>query len=40
VQLRDDRGAFADGCAHALDRSAAHVADGEDPLDPRLEREL
>src|SRR5262245_56832541 len=38
VQLRDDLCPFADRAADALDRSRAHVADGEQAGDVRLER--
>ena len=40
VDLRDHRGALADRAADALDRARAHVADGEDPGQARLERRL
>ncbi len=39
MQLRDDRGSLPDGRSHSLHRAAAHVADGEDPLDPGLQRQ-
>ena len=39
VQLRDDRGPLHDGRAHSLHRAATHVANGEDPLDSRLQRQ-
>ena len=38
MDLRDDRGAFADRAADALDRARAHVADGEHAGHARLER--
>ena len=38
VQRGDHLGAFADGGGDALDRSGAHVADGEDAVAARLQR--
>ena len=40
VDRRDHRRALADRAADALDRARAHVADGEDPGQARLERRL
>jgi hypothetical protein len=37
VELRDDRGTFADGSADALDRAAPDVAHREDARDVRLQ---
>lgn len=39
VQLRDNRGSLPDRRTHSLYRAATHVADGEDPFDPRLQRQ-
>jgi len=39
VQLRHDRGSLPDGCPHSLHRAATHVANGEDPVDPGLQRQ-
>src|SRR5207344_1380293 len=38
VDLRDDGGAFADGCRHPLGRARAHIADGEHAWPACLER--
>ena len=38
MQLRHDRRPFADGGSDALHRAATDVADGEDALDPGLQR--
>ena len=38
VQLRYDCGPLPDGRPHSLHRAATHVANGEDPLDPGLQR--
>lgn len=38
MQLRDDRGALANGRSHPLHGAATDVADGEDSFDSGLQR--